>query len=207
MEPVATPPPPTTSAPAPPKGKVLPVVKYDARVLRTKGRAVGEPDDATRQLAADMLETMVAAHGIGLAAQQVGVALQLTVIDVSVVNQEERPSEMFIEGQPANPLEWMPLVLLDPRLDPVGEERDTASEGCLSFPEIHGDVRRATRVRTRGRLLDGRTVDFEATGLLARALQHEVDHLQGVLFIDRMSRASRVSLAGKLKRLKRESEE
>lgn len=186
-------------------GKILPVVRYDDPVLRKAGRPVGEVNAELRAFAANMLATMYAAHGIGLAAQQVGVPQQVTVVDVSVVNQEERPSGMFIGGAAVNPLEFMPMTLLNPRVDPVGPERDTASEGCLSFPEIHGDVRRPVRVRVRARTLDGRDLDFEATGLLGRAIQHEVDHLGGVLFIDRMSRASRVSLAGRLKRLQRET--
>ncbi len=188
-------------------GKVLPVVKYDDPVLRKPGRAVGEVNDALREFAADLLATMYAAHGVGLAAQQVGVARQVTVVDVSVVDQEERPSGMFVGGEPVDPLGFMPMTLLNPRVDPVGPTRETASEGCLSFPDIHGDVRRSARVRVRARTLDGPDLDFEATGLLGRAIQHEVDHLGGVLFIDRMSRAERVALAGRLKRLQRETRE
>lgn len=209
METETSPHPAAAPAEAPPKptGKVLPVIKYGHPTLRAKGRPVGEVDEETRQLAADMLATMYAAQGVGLAAQQVGVAKQLTVLDTSVVNQEERPSGMFLAGEPVNPNDWMPMMLLNPRVEPVDEARETASEGCLSFPEIHGEVRRAARIRVAGRLLDGREVEFEATGLLSRALQHETDHLQGVLFIDRMSRATRVGLAGRLKRLQRESED
>lgn len=186
-------------------GKVLPIVRYDDPVLRKPGRAVGEVDDELRVFAANMLATMYAANGVGLAAQQVGAPRQVTVVDVSVVNQEERPSGMFVNGQAVDPLAFMPLTLLNPRVDPVGPERETASEGCLSFPDIHGDVRRPARVRVRARTLDGQELDFEATGLLGRAVQHETDHLGGVLFIDRMSRATRVALAGKLKRLQRET--
>lgn len=196
-----------TAPAAPPGSKVRPVVRYDDPVLRKRGRPIGdEADEDLRQLAADMLATMYAAHGIGLAAQQVGVARQITVLDIRVVNQEERPSGMFIGGEAVDPLEFMPLTLLNPRVDPVGGERETASEGCLSFPDIHGDVRRPARVRVRARTLDGRELDFEATGLLGRAVQHEVDHLGGVLFIDRMSRATRAGLSGKLKRLQRETQ-
>ncbi|MBV9127234.1 MAG: peptide deformylase [Verrucomicrobia bacterium] len=194
----------TTSAPAPAKARDI--VTYGNPVLRTKGRAVGEINDDVRQLAADMLATMHAAHGLGLAAQQVGVPLQLTVLDVSVVNQEERPSALFIDGEEAKLEDWMPLILVNPQLELVGRERETASEGCLSFPDIHADIRRALRVRVHARRLDGGEVAFEATGLLARALQHEVDHLQGVLFIDRMNSATRAGLAGRLKRLQRENE-
>ncbi len=198
------------SARPPAPAKVLDIVKYGQPVLRAKGRRVTEVDAETRQLAADMLETMRAAHGLGLAAQQVGVPLQLTVIDVSPINRAERPSALFIDGEEVELDAWMPLVLLNPQVEFVGAERETASEGCLSFPEIHADIRRAARVRVRAQLLkengDVEDADFEATGLLARALQHEVDHLNGVLFIDRTSSATRVGLAGRLKRLQRENE-
>ncbi len=204
---------PATETPPAPKaapageGRVLPVVKYDDPVLRRPGRPVDEVDAELRGFAADMLATMYAAHGVGLAAQQVGVPRQVTVVDVSVVNQEERPSGMFVGGVAVDPLGFMPMILLNPRVDPVGPERETASEGCLSFPDIHGDVRRPARVRVRARTLDGPELDFEATGLLGRAIQHETDHLGGVLFIDRMNRAARVALSGKLKRLQRETRE
>ena len=191
--------------------KVLDIVKYGQPVLRAKGRRIAEVDPGTRQLAADMLETMRAAHGLGLAAQQVGVAVQLTVIDVSPINREERPSALFIDGEEVELDAWMPLVLLNPEVESVGPDRETASEGCLSFPEIHADIRRAARVRVHAHLLkengDMEDIEFESTGLLARALQHEVDHLNGVLFIDRMSSATRVGIAGRLKRLQHENEQ
>ncbi len=198
----------TVSQPPTP-GKVLDIVKYGQPVLRAKGRPITRVDDETRQLAADMLETMRDAQGLGLAAQQVGVAAQITVIDVSPINREERPSALFIGGEEVDLDAWMPLVLLNPQVEFVGADREAASEGCLSFPDIHADIRRASRVRVQAQLLkeNGETqaLEFEATGLLARALQHEVDHLNGVLFIDRMNSATRVGLAGRLKRLQRES--
>lgn len=181
---------------------ILPIRKFPEPVLRAKGKAIDVIDDDIRKLAGDMIETMRAANGVGLAAQQVGAAVQLTVIDVADV--EDRPSTMTIGGKAADLREWMPLVLLNPRLEP-GRERETASEGCLSFPQITADIPRAAAVRARARLLDGREVEFEATGLLARALQHEVDHLHGILFIDRMNSAAKASLAGKLKRMQKEA--
>lgn len=181
---------------------VLEIVKYGDPVLRVKGKRVEQVDDAVRQLAEDMIETMYHAHGLGLAAQQVGVALQMTVIDVSPV-QKERPSTLTIDGLPADLAAWMPLVLLNPRLE-LHAARDVASEGCLSFPDIHGDVPRATTLKGHAQLLDGREIAFEAGGMLARALQHEIDHLQGVLYIDRMNSAAKAGLAGRLKRLQKE---
>jgi peptide deformylase len=170
-------------------------------VLRQKGKPVGEITDEVRALAEDMVETMRVADGVGLAAQQIGLPLQLTVIEVMAT--EERPSTMTIDGKQVDLAEWMPLVLMNPVLE-LGKEKETATEGCLSFPEITAEIERAEWVKARARLLDGREVEFEATGLLARALQHETDHLNGILFIDRMRSATKTALAGKLKRLQRE---
>jgi peptide deformylase len=178
------------------------IVKYGEPVLRQKGRQVGEITDELRTLADDMIETMREANGVGLAAQQVGVALQLTVLEIEPT--EERPSTMKIDGQEADLAQWMPMVLVNPVLE-LGTEEVEGNEGCLSFPEITADIRRAASVKAKGRLLDGREIEFEATGLLARALQHETDHLNGILFIDRMKSATKSALAGKLKRLQKEA--
>jgi peptide deformylase len=179
---------------------VLEIVKYGSPVLRTKGLNVANVDERVRKLADDMIETMRAAHGVGLAAQQVGVPIQLTVIDVAGV--EDRPSEMFMEGNRVNPSAFMPMVLLNPVLE-LGKETEEGTEGCLSFPEISGEIVRASRAKVIAKKLDGSVIEFEATGLLSRAVQHEVDHLNGILFIDRMNSATRTGLAGKLKRLQK----
>lgn len=181
---------------------VLEIVKYGDPVLLTKGRRVEQVDDAIRQLAQDMTETMYAARGLGLAAQQIGVALQMTVVDVAQI-QEDRPSTMTVEGKIVDLAEWMPLVLLNPKLD-LKPEKDVASEGCLSFPDIHGDVPRATTIKVQADLLDGSQLEFEASGMLARAIQHEVDHLHGILFTSRMNSAAKAGLSGRLKRLHKE---
>ena len=181
---------------------ILEIVKYGDPVLRAKGREVLEIDADVKQLAADMIETMRAANGVGLAAQQIGHAVQLTVIDVADV--EDRPSAMFIGDREVDLSEHMPLVLLNPQLK-LSAEKESGTEGCLSFPEMSAEITRASGVRCTARLLDGSTIEFDAAGLLARALQHEVDHLHGVLFIDRMSSAARAGLAGKLKRLQKEA--
>ncbi len=177
---------------------IRPIVHYGDPVLRMKGKRVGPVDDAVRQLAADMLETMHDAQGVGLAAQQVGVPLQLTVIDVS--EAENRPSRMWVDGEEVDPASRMPLYLVNPTLE-LGKETETGTEGCLSFPEITAEIPRATHVRVQATDLEGRPVTFEAEGLLARAAQHETDHLNGILFIDRMSSASKVALGRRLKRL------
>ena len=180
----------------------LPILKYGDARLRAKGKRIEEIDETIRKLASDMLETMRAANGVGLAAQQVGEALQLTVIDVS--QAAERPSTMALNGKEVVPNEHMPLVLLNPEIE-VGPEKEIAAEGCLSFPEISADIERSAWAKVRGQTLSGDRIEIEATGLLARALQHEVDHLRGILFVDRMSSAAKAALSSKLKRLQKQT--
>jgi peptide deformylase len=181
----------------------LAVRKYGDPILRAKGKRVEAVEDHIRALAANMLETMHAANGIGLAAQQVGHAIQLTVLDVSQV--EDRPSTMTLNGERVVDLATaMPLVLLNPVLR-LGEATELGSEGCLSFPEISADIERSISVEMEADTLDGEALRIEASGLLARALQHEVDHLNGILFIDRMSSAAKASHGSRLKRLQKET--
>src|ERR1700722_1126887 len=178
------------------------IVVYGDPMLRAKGKQIVQIDDDIRALAEDMLETMYEANGVGLAAQQVGRALQLTVIDVS--DAESRPSRMWLAGEEVDPKEHMPLILINPELQ-LGEEVEIGTEGCLSFPEITAEIPRALKVKVNAQDLNGNRVEFEAAGLLGRAVQHENDHLNGILFIDRMSSAAKAALAGKLKRLAAES--
>lgn len=178
------------------------IVIYGDPVLRTKGKQIERIDGEIRSFAADMLETMYEANGVGLAAQQVGRALQLTVIDVS--DAESRPSQMWIAGEEVDLKEHMPLILLNPEVQ-LGQELEVGTEGCLSFPEITVEIPRPTKVRVTAQDLHGNRIEFEAAGLLSRAVQHETDHLNGILFIDRMSSATKAALAGKLKRLAAES--
>jgi peptide deformylase len=180
-----------------------PIVKYGDPVLRTKGKRIAKVDQHIRALAADMLETMHAANGVGLAAQQVGEPLQLTVLDISEV--EDRPSTLKLNGQEVDPVTAMPLVLVNPEITLEGE-RIFGTEGCLSFPEINAEIERALSTVVRAETLEGEHVELEASGLLARALQHEVDHLNGVLFIDRMSSVAKASLGSRLKRLQKETQ-
>jgi len=181
---------------------ILPIVLFGDPVLRAVGGRVEKITDEVKQFTADMLETMRDAEGVGLAAQQVAIPLQIAVIDVREV--EDRPSKMWIDGQEVDPNAHMPMVILNPELT-FGKEKIVGVEGCLSFPKMNADIVRFTRVRCQATNLEGGKWDFEAEGLLARALQHEVDHLNGVLFIDRMSSAAKAGLAGKLKRLMRAS--
>src|SRR5690349_2089292 len=124
---------------------VLNVVQYGAKVLREKGARVEAVTPSLRQLITDMLDTMYAAKGIGLAAQQVGHAVQLTVIDVRGVT--ERPSTLELEGEPADVAEIMPLILMNPQVTPVpGTPSVKGPEGCLSFPEVFADIARPESV-------------------------------------------------------------
>jgi peptide deformylase len=178
------------------------ILQYGDPILRTKGKPIDKIDPRIREFAQNMVETMHAANGVGLAAQQIGEALQLTVLDVSEV--EDRPSTMKLNGESIDPKIAMPLVLINPQID-LGAETEKGTEGCLSFPEITGEIVRAKSITVRAQNLDGEPIEIETTGFLARAVQHEVDHLNGILFIDRMSTAAKISLSSKLKRLQKET--
>lgn len=147
-----------------------------------------EVADEIRRLAYDMIETMYAAKGVGLAAPQVGVALRVIVFDRDPQGKRRRP-----------------MGLVNPRIvEAEGEE--VAEEGCLSLPDIRGDIRRAARVLVEGLSLEGQPVQIEAEGISARLLQHEIDHLDGILIIDRMSTIRRRLLNKRLKELKQKME-
>lgn len=177
---------------------IRPIVLYPEPVLRAVGARVESVSDDVKRLVGDMLETMRDAEGVGLAAQQVGVALQVAVVDVT--DAENRPSRMWIQGVEVDPVAHMPMVLINPRLT-LGPAKETGVEGCLSFPKMTADIVRSARVHCQALNEKGEVLDFESEGLLSRALQHEVDHLNGVLFIDRMNSATKASFAGKLKRM------
>jgi len=183
---------------------VLPVVKFGTPVLRKKGARIESITPAVRKLIADMLETMYAHKGVGLAAQQVGVALQLTVIDVRGVT--DRPSSLEVGGQPVDIAEAMPLVLINPEVTPVGKSV-SGPEGCLSFPEIFADVSRPDLVDVKATNGEGKIIEFRCGGLLARAVQHETDHLHGILFIDRMDKKTKEELRPELDELQAATKE
>jgi peptide deformylase len=182
---------------------ILSILQYGDPVLRVKGDRIETIDDRIRELAANMIETMHAAHGVGLAAQQIGEALQLTVLDISAV-EDDRPSTLKLDDQDVDPKTAMPLVLINPEID-LGGETELGVEGCLSFPEITGDIERAQSVMVRAQTLEGGAIQVEAGGFLARAIQHEGDHLNGILFIDRMRSAAKAALSSRLRRLQKET--
>ena len=181
---------------------ILKVVKYGSPVLRKKGAQIEGVTPEIKKLVGDMFETMYAYKGVGLAAQQVGHALQLTVIDVRGVT--DRPSSLELKGKPADVADFMPLVLINPELSPVGDPA-AGPEGCLSFPEIFGEITRPQFVDVKALNEKGKPIEFRAGGLLSRAIQHEWDHLQGILFIDRMDKKTKEELKPELDVLQAET--
>jgi peptide deformylase len=178
---------------------LLPILKFGHPVLRKRGAPIERVTPEVTKLIEDMFDTMHAAAGVGLAAQQVGHALQLTVLDVRAVT--DRPSTLELDGQPADVAAFMPLVLINPQVTPVGQEKVAGPEGCLSFPEIYEEITRAAAVAVTALDREGRKFSFQASGLLARAVQHEVDHLNGILFIDRMTAKDKAALKPELEAL------
>ena len=183
---------------------VLAITKYGNPVLRKKGVPIQKFTPEIQSLITHMYETMYEAHGIGLAAQQVGHALQLAIIDLRGL--KDRPSTLELSGQPADVESIMPLTLINPQITAVGAPVE-GSEGCLSFPEIFSEITRPESIRVKALNERGEPIEFQCGGLLARAIQHEYDHLQGILFIDRMTRGAKVELKEELELLQSETKE
>ena len=177
---------------------VLEITQYGNPVLRKKCSKIDEVNESIHKLAEDMIETMIDAHGVGLAAPQIGKDIRMAVVDVS--HDPECISFLKINGADAKMEDVMPLVFINPELELDGP-RETDTEGCLSIHDIQAKVRRPSIVKATLPQLDGSIMELESDGLLARALQHEVDHLNGILFVDRISPASKLSVKRKLKRL------
>jgi peptide deformylase len=177
---------------------ILDIVQYGDPVLRQRCDPVQDVTPEILQLAQDMLETMVDAQGVGLAAPQIGLAIRMAVVDVS--HDPECVSFLRVGGKEVAMEAIMPLVFINPELKLEGPKvADT--EGCLSIDDLRATVTRPEIVRATLPLLDGTVLELETDGLLARALQHEVDHLNGVLFVDRLSAAGKISIRRKLRRL------
>lgn len=180
---------------------LLPIRKYGDPVLRQVAEPVSRVTDELRQLAADMGETMYEANGIGLAANQVGDLRRILVIDVADVG--ERAGGEARQRGPARQLE----VFINPVVLWESPEDDDYNEGCLSMPGIEGDVYRPIAIRLRWMDLEGAEHEEEADGIRARVLLHEIDHLDGKLFTDRLGLLARQRVAGKLRRLREQTEE
>jgi len=178
---------------------IYPIVTFGNEVLRQKATPVGEVTDAIRKLATDMLETMYASKGLGLAAGQVGRTECICVIDVPRDAEKEA-------CRVANAAVAMPLVLINPEIV-AREGKQRNDEGCLSFPDIGASITRANQVTVAFTTLAGERQTVTAQGLLARAIQHEVDHLNGILLVDKMSPLQKLSVAGQLKRLQARAKE
>ena len=166
---------------------IKPLIILPDPVLRVTSEPVERIDDAVRELAADMLETMYDAPGIGLAGIQIGVPWRILVIDLA---KDEEPRN--------------PLVVINPTILSVSDDRSLYEEGCLSIPEYYAEVERPARLRISFQDLDGKTQERDADGLLATCLQHEIDHLNGVLFIDHISKLKRDMVVKKFKKLAKE---
>ena len=183
----------------------LPIVHYNQPILRKKGAKVTAFDAALQQFAGEMIETMHAAGGIGLAAQQVGRAVMLCVMDL---REAKSDFNWKLDGA-RPPLDLiMPMVLANPVVTATPRTPDLAyEEGCLSFPDIRGDVIRPDAITVKFQDERGVPHVMECDGLLARCVQHEVDHLNGVLFIERMDKKSRTGVDDAIKALAKETRE
>lgn len=165
---------------------ILPIIEAPDARLRQTSAPVESVDDELRTLIADMFETMYAAPGIGLAAIQVGVAKRVLVIDLQE-KDEETGSTIRV-----------PRVFINPEIVPVGDEVSVYNEGCLSVPDQYADVERPAAIRAKWLDQDGKAHDESLDGMIATCLQHEMDHLEGVLFIDHLSKLKRDMLLKKL---------
>jgi peptide deformylase len=164
------------------------IVKYGSQVLRQPCAPVTQIDPAVKALVRDLFDSMKAAEGVGLAAPQLGILRRVVVVDVS----RQHP-------------EVLPISLINPRIV-AAEGREVEEEGCLSFPDLYGQVPRHAKVRVEALDINGKQFSIETEGFYARALQHELDHLDGKLFIDYLSPLKRQLMRGRLKTLKKEGE-
>jgi peptide deformylase len=171
---------------------LLPILEVPDPRLRQISSPVEKVDDEVRALVADMFETMYAAPGIGLAAIQVGVPKRILVIDLQEPEEED--------GEPVND----PRVFINPEIVEHSDQDVPYTEGCLSVPDQYAEVDRPDRIRARWLDLDGKPHDEEITGMLATCLQHEMDHLEGILFIDHLSRLKREMILKKIAKQRKE---
>ena len=162
------------------------IVLFGAQILHQACPAVEEIDDEIRTLVGDLFDSMRHASGVGLAAPQIGVLKRVCVVDVSTQEPE-----------------YLPVALINPKLVSC-EGEQIGEEGCLSFPELYGDVKRYARVEVEATDINGQTFKTSGEGFYARALQHEIDHLDGKLFINRISPLKRHLMRSALKRIKKE---
>ncbi|PWU07313.1 MAG: peptide deformylase [Verrucomicrobia bacterium] len=174
---------------------ILDIVTYGHPVLRTRGRKITALGERLYTLAADMIETMYANELVGMAAHQVGKAVQMFVLGVP--QDEKQPSQMWMAGKQAPLEEHMPLVVINPKIATEGEMQ-IGIEGSPCLPGVYGEVKRPLGVSLHAQDLDNKPIELRAQGLLARAIQHEMDHLQAILFFDRMDDQARRKLGSSI---------
>lgn len=177
----------------------------DPRLKQVSAR-VEQFDDDLKALVSDMFETMYDAPGIGLAAVQVGVPLRVLVIDLQPDDEDAEPEVCTAHGghhHTHQPTRKEPRVFINPEILGSSNDLTPYNEGCLSVPEMYAEVERPTRIRARWQDLDGSVHESDLDGLLATCLQHEMDHLEGILFIDRISRLKRNMVLKKLEKLRK----
>jgi peptide deformylase len=177
------------------------VRRYGDPVLREKSQPIARVTDEIRTLAKDMIDIMRASTGCGLAAQQIGQTLALCVVEVPPEH------DMDEQGLRLNPDVTMPMILINPEITEKSRKTRSHEEGCLSFPDIRGVIVRPFEITVRYLDENGAAQERRLKDFVARVVQHEVDHLNGILFVDRMSAPKRFALSGRLKKMKRETEE
>jgi peptide deformylase len=184
---------------------LLRVTQYGEPILRKVGTAITEFDADLAQLADDMVDTMYDEEGIGLAAQQIGKAIQLFVLDVRPPEGEQPAFDYSFDGKQP-PLDLiMPMALANPKVSIIDSSENVYEEGCLSFPDVRGKVTRPIGVRCEFQDTEGNSHILEATGLLGRCILHESDHLNGELFIDKMNKRDLQRMTPRIKKIKRGS--
>lgn len=181
------------------------IIEVPDPLLKQVSKPVDRFDEDLRTLVADMFETMYDAPGIGLAAIQVGVPLRVLVIDLQEPDPDAEPEDCGDHGcgHDHRPAIRDPRVFINPEILDPSEEMQTYTEGCLSVPDIFAEVDRPARIRARWQDLDGNAHEEEMDGLMAICLQHEIDHLEGIVFIDHLSRLKRNMVLKKLEKLRK----
>ncbi|MDD5598726.1 MAG: peptide deformylase [Victivallaceae bacterium] len=173
------------------------VYTYGADILKTRAREIGEITPEIREIAEEMLRAMQLFDGIGLAGPQYGVNLRIVTLGIPCSDHGAvSPGEAAL-------LPRMPMTVINPEITAMGEAKDTEAEACLSVPGISAPVERSQFIQFRARTINGELIECECGGMLARCLQHEIDHLDGILFVDRLTEDVFSSIEPKLKRLKK----
>ena len=182
----------------------LSVTQYGESILHQKGKLVTEFSSKLSSLYHDMLEAMYAEEGIGLAAQQVGIALQFCVVDVPSI--PDYPITCILDDKTLSHQLLMPMALANPKIEVLPCDEYYYEEGCLSFPEIKGEVARPEVIVVRYQDIEGNSHTLQCDGLLGRCIQHEVDHLNGILFIDRMEKEIYAEIKQEVQALKKRTQ-